>query len=154
MVLFVNNLHGNSLETISNFYHCIMKSNHGTMPNLNWIWLIFHFHYFRKHKIYFWGGSTQCFCMLPFLFFVHMAYTYPEDQKRDFSNHFSTIICVLIVQILITCIKRKENAINHLNIANEAQKMPNLHSNYFIVYVENKKIHLQTMKVRQFSFKI
>ena len=36
-------------------------------------------------------------------------------------------------------IKRKENAINHLNIANEARKMPNLHSNYFMVYVEHRK---------------
>ena len=57
----------------------------------------------------------------------------------DFSSYFSTIICVPIVAIWITCIKRKENAINHLNIANEARKMPNLHNNYFMVYVEHIK---------------
>ena len=48
-------------------------------------------------KVHFWGGSTKCFCMLPFWFFLHMAYTCGEDHKRDFSSHFSTIICVPIV---------------------------------------------------------
>ena len=73
------------------------------------------------------------------LFFLHKASTCGEDHKRDFFNHFSTIIYVPIVQIWITCIKRKENAINQLNIANEPRKMPNLHSNYFMVYVEHRK---------------
>ena len=155
MVRLVNTLHGNSLQTISNFYHYIMKWNHGTMPNLKYFWLIFHFHYFRKRKVHFLGGSTQSFCMSPFWFILHMAYTCGEDHKRDFSSHFSTIFCVPIVEIGIICRKGKENVINHLNIANESRKMPNLHSNYFMVYVQHrKKNHLQTTKVCQLSFKI
>ena len=94
---------------------------------------------FGNEKVHLWGGSTQSFCMSPLWFFLHMASTCGEYHKRDFSSHFSTTICVPIVQIWITYIKRKENATNHLNIANEARKMPNLHNNYFMVYVDHKK---------------
>ena len=126
-------------------------------PCQNWIVsdLCFIFIIFGNEKVHFWGGCTQCFCILPFWFFLHKASTCGEDHKRYFSNHFSIIIYVPIVQIWITCIKCKENEVNHLNIANEPRKMPNLHINYFMVYVQHrKKNHLQTTKVRQLSFKI
>ena len=110
-------------------------------PSQIWIVsdLFFIFIIFKNEKVHFWGGSTQCFCMLPFWFFLHMAYTCGEDHKRDFFNHFPTIIFVPIVQIWITFIELKEKVINHLNIANEARNMPNLHSNYFMVYFEHRK---------------
>ena len=50
--------------------------------------------------------------------------------------HFCIIICVLVVEIWITCIKCKENAVNHWNIENKPRKMPNLHGNDFIAYVD------------------
>ena len=99
--------HGNSLQTISIFYHRIVKSIHGTMPNFNFFWLIFHFCYFRKWKSPFLRGSKQGFRILPCLFFLHKASTCGEDRKRDFCNHFCRIICVLLIQIWITSIKRK-----------------------------------------------
>ena len=39
----VKTLHGNYFESILKFYHCIRKSNHGTMPSFNFFWLILHF---------------------------------------------------------------------------------------------------------------
>ena len=117
--------------------------------------LFYIFNFFGNEKVHFWGGSTHCFCILPFWVFLHKASTCGEDHKRDFYNHFSTIIYVPIVENWITCIKRKENAVNHLNIANEPRKMPNLHRNDFMVYVEHrKKNHVQTTKMHQLSLKI
>ena len=94
---------------------------------------------FGNEKIHLYGVPKQCFHILRCLFFLHKASTCGEDHKRDFSNHFSTIIYVPIVQIWITGIKRQENAVNPLNIANEPRKMPNLRSNDFMVYVEHRK---------------
>ena len=65
-----------------------------TISDLFYIFIIF-----ENEKVHFWGGSTQCFCILPFWFFLHKACTCGEDHKRDFSNHFSTIIYIPIVQI-------------------------------------------------------
>ena len=84
--------------------------------------LIFIFVIFANKKIHFYVVPKQCFHILPCLFFLHKASTCGEDRKTDFCNHFWTIICVLVVQIWITCIKCKENAVNDLNIANEPQK--------------------------------
>ena len=68
-----------------------------------------------------------------------MACTCEEEHKRDFSYPFSPIIYVPIVQIWITGIKHQENVVIPLNIANEPQKIPNLHSHDFMVYVEHRK---------------
>ena len=110
------------------------------LPSFNFFWL-FHFQNFPQQKTPFliWGDSTKCFCILHCLFFLYKASTCVEDRWTDFCNHFCTIICVLVVQIWITCIKCKENAVNHLNIANEPQKMPTLHGNDFIAYVNHTK---------------
>ena len=48
-----------------------------------------------------------------------------------FLNAFSPLIYVPIVQIWITCIKYRENAVNLLNIANETRKMENLYTQDF-----------------------
>ena len=139
MVQFVKTLHRNSPQTISKFHHCILMSIHGTMPIFNLFWLIYHFCYVRKQKINLYGVPKQFFHMLRCLFSLHKASTCEEDRKTDFCNHFCTIICVLIVQIRITCIKCIENAVNNLNIANEPRKMPNLHGNDFMAYVDHTK---------------
>ena len=43
MVRFVKSLHDNIFQTISDFYQCIMRSYHGTMPSFKSFRLIFHF---------------------------------------------------------------------------------------------------------------
>ena len=116
-----------------------MKWNNGTSPNFNFSDLFYIFKNFGNEKVGFCGGSTQLFCILPLWFFLHKASTCAEDHNRDFSNPFSILIYVPIVQIWITGIKRQENAVNPLNIANEPRKIPNLHSHDFMVYVEYRK---------------
>ena len=61
MARFVKTQHGNGLQTISNFDQYIMKSVHGTMPNLNYFWLIFRCRYFQKRKSPFFRGSFAIF---------------------------------------------------------------------------------------------
>ena len=112
---------------------------HGTMQNFNLSDLFSIFVIFGNEKIHFYVVPKQCFHILCCLFFLHKASTCGEDRKRYFCNYFCIIICVLVVQIWITCIKCKENAVNQLNIANEPRKMPNLHSNDFIAYVDHTK---------------
>ena len=121
---FVKTLHGKSLQTIWKFRQCIVMSTHGTMPIFNLFWLIFHLCYFRKRqKSIFTGFQINLFTYCAAYFFLHKASTCGQDRKRDFCNNFCTIICVLVVQIWIICIKCKENAVKHLNIANEPPKM-------------------------------
>ena len=139
MARFVKTLHGKSLQTISKIYHCIVMSIQGTMPIFNLFWLIIHFRYFQKQKKSSLQGSNTMLSHIVLPIFLAQASTCGEDRKTDFCNHFCTVICVLVVQIWITCIKCKENAVNHLNIANEPQKRPNLHGNEFIAYVDHTK---------------
>ena len=101
--------------------------------------LFYIFKNFGNKKVDFCGGSTQLFCILPLWFFLHMASTCEEEHKRDFLYLFSPLIYVAIVQIWITGIKRQENVVNPLNIANEPRKIPNLHSYVFMVYAEHRK---------------
>ena len=54
-----------------------------TISDLFYIFIIF-----GNEKVHFLGGSTQCFCILPFWFFLHKASTCGEDHKRDFLTIF------------------------------------------------------------------
>ena len=50
-------------------------------------------------EIYLYGVPKHFFHILRCLFSLHQAFTCGEDRKKDFCNHFCTIICVLVVQI-------------------------------------------------------
>ena len=57
----------------------------------------------------------------------------------------------VVLQIWITCINCKENAINHLNKTNEPWKMPNLHNNDFIAYVDHTK-NIRLKQIRYLNY--
>ena len=112
------------------------------------------FKFFDNEKVNFGCGCTQLFGVLPCSFFLNKASTCGEDYKRDFSNHVSLIIYVPIVQNGITCIKRKENVVNHLNMENEPRRCQTCRVMISWSMLSIKKNHLQTTKIRELSLKI